>query len=1026
MSTLPPYQLSIDGFHRDHFRVHSFKGKEAMSEAWSFDLVVTAEAGGEPVERAVLGQRAAVLFNIGDEQRAFYGVVASARLAQVHDANHTIQYQVRVVPRLWLLKRKKRTRIFQKMRVTDIVTAVLNEAGIATRWQLTRAYPMREYCTQYEETDYKFVKRLLAEAGIYFYFPTGPAVDDATLTADMAIGAAAAAGSSLVGAVAGADVGGLVGAAVSVAETLIPGDTVICADDASCYPPVNGDDPAALAASTAAALAPAVGDVLGAGDGIAGAALGTASAIAGTVIAEVSSAAHEIPVLRFLQNEEARVSIFDKVTRFTLRNTVRSTGAMFRDYDPDRPMVRLQSSAVSTAPFPPSPFEAAAMAAAAAENAASAIESAVPLPGAATDALHTVETFVDKAESVVNQVAGALGQKVPHEVYEHHSPFLFPKWAFANDEAPRILRQKRRRASIAHGEGGCSDLSPGHRFALHDHPAAQLDGTYVVTSVEHRGETRPEAGSEWRVYWNELECAPSEMAYVPPRPKRKSVQVALTATVVGPPGEEIWVDSAGQIKVQFHWDRDGKYDDQSSCWIRVMQPWGGAGWGHQFIPRVGMEVVVVFEGGDTDKPMVLGSLYNGTHPPPFKLPENKTRSGIRTSTYPGGQGHNELSFEDHTGHEQVYVHAQRDYHEVVENNHTSDIHGGKQTTVDRDSKKNVRGSAHLHVEGGRTEDIGQDDRLRVKGSVHRDIDRDERTTVLGMSSTTVHKTQAVEVRGAYSLTVGTEDEPSASDHAVYGTASIQATKQLIVRAEEGLRLVCGESIVEVLPDKIVLKTPTLELSASESMTASAKEGGPSMTIGDEIEMLSKKVKIFSEGGALELDKDAKIAGKKIKLGYDPSKPEKKKDEKSPETQPLKCSFSDYWMEPYAGKHYHLTVDGLRFEGTTDGDGTITADIPKSATQALVRIWTDDYPEGRQQLYSLQLKDELPPATSIHGGKLRLKNLGYYTGDLDEVADDALLAAVAEFQDDHKDSHALDVTGKYDQTTQDALVDVYGS
>jgi type VI secretion system secreted protein VgrG len=545
--------------------------------------------------------------------------------------------------------------------------------------------------------------------------------------------------------------------------------------------------------------------------------------------------------------------------------------------------------------------------------------------------------------------------------------------------------------------------------------------------VEHRGETHPgEGGGKWRVYENSFECAPSVMTYVPPRPKRKSVQVTLTATVVGPPGEEIHVDEKGQIKVQFHWDRDGKYDGNSSCWIRVMQPWAGAAWGHQFIPRVGMEVVVTFEGGDPDKPMVLGSMYNGTHPMPFMLPGDKTRSGIRTSTYPGGRGHNELSFEDHSGHEQVYVHAQRDYHEVVENNHTSDIHGGKQTTVDRDSRENVRGNVKLHVEGGRTDDIGADDRLHVRGSVHRDLDRDERTTVLGASSLTVHKTQAVEVRGAYSLTVGTVGDPSASDQTVYGTASLQATKQIVLHAEEGMRLVCGESMLEVLPDKIVLKTPTLEMSASKSMTASAKQDGPSMTIGDEVEILSKKVAIFSEGGALELDKDAKIAGKSIKLGYDPSKPDKKTDEKDPETKPFKCKFSDYWMEPYANKHYHMTVEGVRIEGETDGDGAIQKDIPKAATQALVRLWLDDYPEGRQQLYSLRLQKELPAVSTVRGAKVRLKNMGYYAGEINDVNDEVFAAAVAEFQDDHKDSHGLEATGEYDQGTQGALEEVYGS
>ncbi len=354
-------------------------------------------------------------------------------------------------------------------------------------------------------------------------------------------------------------------------------------------------------------------------------------------------------------------------------------------------MVRLQSVAVSTQPFPPSPFELAAEAAAAAENMTTAASAL--LPGPAGGALGAVGDAVATVDSVVDEVGSALGQKVPFEVYEHHGPFLFPKWAFAADEAPRILRQKRRRASIGEGEGGCSDASPGHRFALADHPAPQLDAPYVLTRVEHRGELHPKEGA-WRVYWNTFECVPAEMTYVPPRPKRKSVQVTLTAMVVGPSSEEIYVDEKGQIKVQFHWDRDGKYDENSSCWIRVMQPWGGAGWGVQFIPRVGMEVVVGFEGGDPDKPMVLGSLYNGTHPSPFQLPGDKTRSGWRTQSSLGGNGYNELSFEDRAGDEEVHLHAQRNLREVVRNDHSTGVGHDRTLQVGRHLAEDVRGRAH--------------------------------------------------------------------------------------------------------------------------------------------------------------------------------------------------------------------------------------------------------------------------------------------------------------------------------------------
>lgn len=425
------------------------------------------------MERLARGQRAVLSWNVGTSPRAFYGLIAAVELEEIHEAPpRSGRYRMRLVPRLWLLERKQRTRISQQMGVRDIVSAVLGKAGIATRWQLLRGYPLREYCTQYEESDYRFIARLLAESGIYFFFPQGPIDEDGTAAAD----------------------------------AMVPGDSVIFGDDPAGYPPIGSDDRGELTPGS------------------------------------------EAPSLFFLAMQRTTTTHADKVTRFSPRTTVRSEAAVFRDYDPERPMARLASSASSTHPFP------------------------------APD--------VSLVDSAVAALTGKSGSALGLEVYEHHGQFLFPKWSFVNDQASLILRQKRRRASTARGEGGSADLAPGHRFTLENHPGAHLNRIYVVTTVEHRGEARPHGG-EWRVYRNTFECAPVEITYIPPRPKRRSVQVVLTATVTGPPGEEIHVDALGQIKVQFHWDRDGRYDERSSCWIRPMQAWGGAGWGAQLIPRVG-------------------------------------------------------------------------------------------------------------------------------------------------------------------------------------------------------------------------------------------------------------------------------------------------------------------------------------------------------------------------------------------------------------------------------------------------------
>jgi len=674
--SVQPFELAIADVG-GALRVHSLRGKEAMSRAWQFDVIASGPSGDE-LERLALGQQATLVVQIGDRCRALYGVVAAVEVEEAHRIERETKYLFRLVPRLWLLKQRRRTRIFQGMRVPDIVASVLREVGIATRWALVRAYPAREYCTQYEESDYEFVRRILAEAGIFFYFFGGGPMKSGALTVN-ALASAAAGVASALGAPDAASA-----AAALMAETLVPGDTFVGADDSAAYPGIGADDAAALAASTAAFLAASIaGEV----SDLAGAAAGLGSAVASSVIAAAEGSAL---TLHCMANDGSAVATYDKVVDFTLRNRVRPKRGTFRDYDPAKPNVMLQSASVSTAPFPASALELAAAGSAAAENMVATITM---VAGAASPA---ISAGISTATGAVTAAEGLI---VPSEVYEHHSSFLFPKWSVASNEAPLILRQARRRASTARGEGACHDLSPGHRFQLRDHMVPQIDGGYVATEVVHHGHTKHEAGRASRVYFNTFECAPESMAYVPKRPPRRSIQVALTARVVGAGGDDIHVDSMGRIKVQFHWHREGTLDSRSSCWIRTLQAWAGASYGHQFIPRVGMEVIVVFEGGDPDKPMVLGSLYNATHPPSFALPAEKTRSGIRTQTSPQGGGYNELSFEDAKGREEIFVRAQKDLREDVMENRVTTVGRTQSTVIGADLQEQVKGDRHSHVKG---------------------------------------------------------------------------------------------------------------------------------------------------------------------------------------------------------------------------------------------------------------------------------------------------------------------------------------
>ncbi len=152
--------------------------------------------------------------------------------------------------------------------------------------------------------------------------------------------------------------------------------------------------------------------------------------------------------------------------------------------------------------------------------------------------------------------------------------------------------------------------------------------------------------------------------------------------MVGQPGEEIWTDEHGRIKVQFHWDRKGKKDDKSSCWVRVVTPWSGKNWGFVAIPRMGQEVVIQFEEGDPDRPICTGMLYNKETMPPYKFPDDQTQLGIKTNSSKGGGGFHELTFDDKKGNEIVRFQSEKDYLQIIKNNATISIGAEKKDSGD--------------------------------------------------------------------------------------------------------------------------------------------------------------------------------------------------------------------------------------------------------------------------------------------------------------------------------------------------------
>ena len=353
----------------------------------------------------------------------------------------------------------------------------------------------------------------------------------------------------------------------------------------------------------------------------------------------------------------------------------------------------------------------------------------------------------------------------------------------AQEQAQLRLEAERLDEAVGAGEGNVSGMAPGATFRLAMAGAHVAPQRYVVTEVTHRG-SAPEvlthgdahgsgaAAGDAR-YRNTFRCVPVE---APVRPKREVPRPTIaglqTATVTGPAGEAVYTDERGRVRVQFHWDRQGLRDEHSACWVRVIQgPWAGNGWGQQFIPRVGMEVAVSFVEGDPDKPVVIGALYNGANRPTFNVPEERTRSGVRTSTV-GGSGFNEWSFEDAAGREQVYLHAQRDHDERVERDHT------------------------------------------------RWVGNDERVQVDGNQTQTVHGWQQETIRGRSVRHVKAD-----SILAVSGCASILSEDKITIESSQEIVFRCGGSMVRITPCRVEIRTSDMKVDASNTIVAASKLGG---------------------------------------------------------------------------------------------------------------------------------------------------------------------------------------------------------
>jgi len=932
------YELRAGAFVQGELRVLKFKGREALSKPFAFEVLFDSEVPPWELEAGLVGQSATLVMQANAHPpRVVHGITAWLRAENAwKDESTSRRYTLRLVSSVWKLGKRVNTRIFQDQAASDVITTIMREAGLAVRFNLSTPLPPRNYCVQYQESDLAFISRLLAEAGCYFYFepPTG-------ILEQLGLGTAGA-----FGAAAGAR--GFV-------------ETLVVSDQASFYP--------AIASATS-------DDMIDAVAGMAG------NPVVSSLAGSVPSLVHRDPL--GLRHDGERT-----VTRISLRRAMRPNAVMLRDYLYERPLFDARGTASSLG----AAGLAGALGTAALNDAATALRGggSGSVGAAALDLLTSLPTDFQA-----------------REVYRHQSDFF--ELDAKNPNAQHQLEQHRRKALEAEGESLCRRLSPGYKFALAEYEEPRMNRVWVVTSVKHEGVTVEFAGAAGRggetvQYQNSFTCAPAELTIRPRRPPPRAVQVADTAVVVGPEGKEVYTDTVGRIKVQFHWDRVGQKNEHSSCWIRVLHAWSGSGWGTQFIPRIGMEVLVLYHQGDPDKPVVIGCLPNAVTPQPFPLPEDATRSGLRTNTLPTNGGHNELSFEDQRGNEQIYLSAQRNFDEVVGLDHTVEVGRDERETVRGSRTESVNGNDSLTiggdlastVAGDRTESVRGTRVGRVEGNAKDTVDGIEQRSIGGSSYTTARGDYQVMVAGTSGMVVGTRDKPSESHSAVWGKSTLFASDEIRIQSEKTIVLECGDSRVTLSPTEVRIEAKAIVIDGHESTSIFGKK--PVMHFTDVVTLASDQITLTAKSASLDLGTNATLLGSQVKLAKGGSASTDTRDVDPAEMKPFKLQLCDPSFEPYKNKQYDIMVAGKRFHGTTDGSGNLSEQVPKSATVADLTLWLKDPPTGVHMRWQVRIDDELPPAADVRGAQMRLRNLGYFTGDPDGKDSEGLKDAIRAFQRD---------------------------
>ncbi len=454
-----------------------------------------------------------------------------------------------------------------------------------------------------------------------------------------------------------------------------------------------------------------------------------------------------------------------------------------------------------------------------------------------------------RAPLLSKQSATLPGSDAKLEVFEYPGNYIVA--GERNKYVARRLEEQQLEYEVVQGTANARGIRPGARFKLVDYPWAAQNREYLVTAASYLlaandySSGAGESGADFRCNFFAIDGKRSyRTPLATPKP---TVAGPQTAIVVGKAGEEIWTDKYGRVKVQFHWDREGKENETSSCWVRVSQVWAGAKWGAMHIPRIGQEVIVDFLEGDPDRPIITGRVYNGDNMPPYDLTANQTQSGIKSHSTKGGgpKNFNELRFEDKKGSEQVFVQAEKDLETLVKND--------EQRLVMHDRKTDIGNDETVSVGANRTETVGSNESITIGGSRSETVASQESVTVGATRALTVAVNNSTTVGAANELTVGAADATTVGGGqsvSVGGGQSISvgAAHTLDVGADETIS-VGGKRSINIGKDDVLQVGKKLSITVTDEI---------SITTGDATIVMKKNGDITIKGKNISIEGSGKI------------------------------------------------------------------------------------------------------------------------------------------------------------------------